>query len=205
MQHPQIAKSSPSGHHSTTLSGYIFATKACIDNRKKTLLNSNTSSTCPHNMAAEICKGVSVTISWLRICLFEPAQYWTQFILYRMDFDYSCSSIVVVRLKRRYAAVYPWSDSENKWKEIFNCCSCFPVRVSYFCRKFSSVEFFEMCVVAELAPVAAVTRTHASVTVNVACFWWTMNEDFGTANADGFYWLLLLVKGWNYYSSKQCV
>jgi len=27
---------SPSGHHQTTLSGYIFATKACIDNWKKT-------------------------------------------------------------------------------------------------------------------------------------------------------------------------
>ena len=27
---------SPSGHHRTTLSGYIFATKARIDNRKKT-------------------------------------------------------------------------------------------------------------------------------------------------------------------------
>jgi len=27
---------SPSGHHPTTLSGYIFATKACIDNREKT-------------------------------------------------------------------------------------------------------------------------------------------------------------------------
>ena len=40
---------SPSGHHRTTLSGYIFATKACIDNRKKTL-SSNISSTCPHNM-----------------------------------------------------------------------------------------------------------------------------------------------------------
>jgi len=26
---------SSSGHHHTTLSGYIFATKACIDNRKK--------------------------------------------------------------------------------------------------------------------------------------------------------------------------
>jgi len=41
---------SPSGHHSTTLSGYIFATKARIDNRKKNLLSSNISSTCPHNM-----------------------------------------------------------------------------------------------------------------------------------------------------------
>jgi len=26
----------PSGHHRTTLSGCVFATKACIDNRKKT-------------------------------------------------------------------------------------------------------------------------------------------------------------------------
>ena len=29
---------------------YIFASKACIDNRKKNLLSSNISSTCPHNM-----------------------------------------------------------------------------------------------------------------------------------------------------------
>jgi len=42
---------SPSRHHRTTLSGYIFATKAYIDNRKKNLLSSNISSTCHHNMA----------------------------------------------------------------------------------------------------------------------------------------------------------
>jgi len=41
---------SPSGHHRTTLSRYIFATKARIDNRKKNLLSSNMSSTRPHNM-----------------------------------------------------------------------------------------------------------------------------------------------------------
>ena len=41
---------SPSGHHRITLSGYIFATKASIDNRKKDLFSSNISSTCPHNM-----------------------------------------------------------------------------------------------------------------------------------------------------------
>jgi len=45
----KIAQKSPSGHHGTTLSGYIFATKARVDNRKK-MLNSNVSSTCPHNM-----------------------------------------------------------------------------------------------------------------------------------------------------------
>jgi len=44
-----------------------FATKACIDNRKKILLSSNTSSTCPRNMVnfgpltAEIGSGVWVT------------------------------------------------------------------------------------------------------------------------------------------------
>jgi len=43
-------KKSPSAHHRTTLSGYIFATKAHIDNRKKNLLSSNVSSRCPHNM-----------------------------------------------------------------------------------------------------------------------------------------------------------
>jgi len=45
----KIAKNSPSGHHRTRLSGYIFATKACI-NRQKNVFNSNTSSTCPDNM-----------------------------------------------------------------------------------------------------------------------------------------------------------
>jgi len=44
-------KKSPFWHHRTTLSGYIFGTKA-IDNRQseKNLLNSNTSSICPDNV-----------------------------------------------------------------------------------------------------------------------------------------------------------
>jgi len=37
-----MTQKSPSAHSRTTLSGYIFATKACIDNRKN-LLNSNMS------------------------------------------------------------------------------------------------------------------------------------------------------------------
>jgi len=59
-----IAENSPSAHHRTTLSGYIFAcTKAHVGNRKK-LLNSNISAICPHNMvnfgplAAEIGSSV---------------------------------------------------------------------------------------------------------------------------------------------------
>jgi len=58
---------SASGHHHTTLSGYIFGTKARIDNWKKNLFSSNTSSTCPYNMmnfgpvVAEILSLVSGT------------------------------------------------------------------------------------------------------------------------------------------------
>jgi len=44
-----MTQKSPSGHHRTNLSG-IFATKACIDNRKKNLLSINTCSICPRNM-----------------------------------------------------------------------------------------------------------------------------------------------------------
>ena len=46
----QDPKKSPSVHHRTTLSGYIFATKARIDNREN-LLSSSMSSGRPHNMA----------------------------------------------------------------------------------------------------------------------------------------------------------
>jgi len=59
----KIAKKSPSVHHHTTLSGYIFATKARIDNWKKNLSN-DISSRRPRNMVnfgllvAEIGSGV---------------------------------------------------------------------------------------------------------------------------------------------------
>ena len=36
--HKKVVKKSPSGHHHTTLSGYIFAIKARIDNRKAKLV-----------------------------------------------------------------------------------------------------------------------------------------------------------------------
>jgi len=56
-------KNAPPKHHRTTLSGYIFTTKARIDNRKKLVKQQcrNTFSTCPDNMvnfcplAADIC------------------------------------------------------------------------------------------------------------------------------------------------------
>jgi len=57
----KITKKPQSGHHRKTLSGYILASKARIDNLKKNLLSSDMSSTCPYNMVnfglltAEIC------------------------------------------------------------------------------------------------------------------------------------------------------
>ena len=43
----KIAKNSPSAHHRTTLSGYIFATKTRIDNRKKIVKQQYLSHTSP--------------------------------------------------------------------------------------------------------------------------------------------------------------
>jgi len=73
---PKSRQRAPSRHHSTTVSGYIFATKACIDNRKKNLLSSNISPTCPHNMmnfgplAADIVSlvwGTPGNFHWFRV------------------------------------------------------------------------------------------------------------------------------------------
>jgi len=50
MQDAKNRQKSPSVHHRTTLSGYIFATKARIDNRK--LVKQHSSSTSPDNMVA---------------------------------------------------------------------------------------------------------------------------------------------------------
>jgi len=47
----KIAKNSPSVHHLTTLSGCIFLQLRHVSTIGKKLLNSNTSSTRPHNMA----------------------------------------------------------------------------------------------------------------------------------------------------------
>jgi len=44
----KIAKKLRSGHHSTTLSGYIFASKAPIDNWKKKTVKQQCLPRCPH-------------------------------------------------------------------------------------------------------------------------------------------------------------
>jgi len=42
----KITKNSPSAHHRTTLLGYIFATEAHIDNRKKRVKQQYLPKTC---------------------------------------------------------------------------------------------------------------------------------------------------------------
>jgi len=91
----KIPKNSPSVHHRTTLSGYISATKAHIDNWKKNLLSSNISSRCPHNMvnfgqlAAEIGPvvwGTPANFNGFRVLLHgtpavgvsQTLQHWTE-------------------------------------------------------------------------------------------------------------------------------
>jgi len=60
----------PVGHHPTTLSGYIFATKACFDDRKKNLLSSNISSTCPPQYGElRPTSGWDHFVSFVRFCV----------------------------------------------------------------------------------------------------------------------------------------
>jgi len=62
---------SPFWHHRTTLLGYVFGTTACINNRKKNLLNSNTSSTCPDNMVKQPTNGWGLLASLGHPCKFQ--------------------------------------------------------------------------------------------------------------------------------------
>jgi len=98
----KVAKNSPSGHHHTALLGYIFATEARINNRKKSLLNSNVSPTCPHNivnfgpLVAEICWRVwGIPANFNRFCILtallhgilvvgvsQTLQCWTEGAIY---------------------------------------------------------------------------------------------------------------------------
>jgi len=50
MQDAKNRQKSPSAHHRTTLSGYIFAIKGTYRQSERNLLSSNISSRCSHNM-----------------------------------------------------------------------------------------------------------------------------------------------------------
>jgi len=82
----KIVKKSPSGHHPTTLTGYIFSIKAHIDNRKK-LVKHQYLSVCSHNMvnfgplAAEIDPvvwGTPANFNGFRVLLFKHQRQRTQ-------------------------------------------------------------------------------------------------------------------------------
>jgi len=109
-------KKLPFWHHRTTLSSYIFGTKVRIDNRKKNLLNSNTSSTCPDNMvnfsplAAEIGSGVwgtpanfngfcilaALLHGTLVVDVSQTLQHWTEGATYIRPSHWLLAHILVV-------------------------------------------------------------------------------------------------------------
>jgi len=79
----KIAKNSPSGHHRTTLLGYVLQLRH-ISTIGKKLLNSDVSPTCPHNMmnfgplAAEICWrvwGTPANFNRFRVLAFVTARH----------------------------------------------------------------------------------------------------------------------------------
>ena len=109
----KIVKNSPSGHHHTTLSHYTFATKARVDNQKKNLLKSNTSSTCPHNMAnfgpltAEIGLPVWGTpANFNRFCLLAALLHGTLVVGPTILYTYLFTKQVVQLTKQTSTVIY---------------------------------------------------------------------------------------------------
>jgi len=120
-----IAKMSPSGHHRTILSGYIFTTKACIDNRKKSFLSSNIFLTCPYNMvnfgplAAEIC--------W-RVCG-SPANFNGFRVLAALMHGFLV--VALNRGRHLYSAGRPsrWALAHiSSWRFFWSCISSEPAQ-----------------------------------------------------------------------------
>jgi len=110
----KIAKKSPSGYRRTTLSGYIFATKACIDNREKNLLSSNISSTCPHNMvnfglsAAKICWRVWGTPANLNgFCVLEALLHSTLVVSVSQSLRRLTEGATYIRQSGHHAGHWP--------------------------------------------------------------------------------------------------
>jgi len=107
----------------TTLSGYIFATKAGIDNRKKNLLSSNMSSTCPHIMVnfspvtAEIGSGVWGTrANFNRFCVLAALLHGSQVVSVSQTLRCWTEGATYVRQGDHHA---------GRWAHILVFLSCF--------------------------------------------------------------------------------
>jgi len=75
-----LDKKSPSAHHRTTLSGYIFAIKARIDNWKN-LFSSDINSSCPHNMVNfGILAAETVSLVWSTPANFNGFRFLAAFL-----------------------------------------------------------------------------------------------------------------------------
>ena len=116
----KIAPKSSSWHHHTTLSGCTFATKAYIDNRKK-LLNSNTSSVCPHNMVnfGPLTAGIGLGV-WGTPGNFNGFRVLASLLRRRRSMEANPTCTVFGRLLAWYA-IYTFSGSRAPWRNFATC------------------------------------------------------------------------------------
>jgi len=144
-------KKSPFAHHRTNLSGYIFATKPCIGNRKKNLLNSNTSSRCPHNIVyfgplmAEICWRV-----WGTPANFDGFRILPSFLQRRHSLEANQTCTMFGHLLGCYTicifsgALAPWQNFAG-WKIHFTCKSCILVYWQRYCTTLQQRASTKLC------------------------------------------------------------
>ena len=105
----KIAKKSPSAHHRTTLFGYIFATKARIDNRKKNLLRSNISSRCPYNMV-----NFGLLTAEIRWRVWQGCSLGLDVSVSRRSRDVVSKRLGLVSVSRKHGKVSILSRTENQ-------------------------------------------------------------------------------------------
>ena len=98
----KIAKKSPFGHHRTTLSGYIFANKACIDSWKQILLSSNISSTCPPQYGE-----------------LRPTSGWDRFGCFGAQVIQQVSRIGSVTARHSSSGRQPNFAALNRWRHLY--------------------------------------------------------------------------------------
>ena len=160
----KIAKNSPSGHHHTTLPGYIFATKTRIDNRKKNLLSSSVSPTCPHNivnfhpLAAEVrwrvwdtpgnfngfCILAALLHGTLVVGVSQTLWRWTGGAIYIRQSGHSFVSFFISRLQQSICSKLSFKMPQN-----LKCLAAVPCDLSLItipisnCRLFSDFNISE--------------------------------------------------------------
>jgi len=143
MQDPKIVKNSPSEHQRTTLSGYIFATKAYIGNRKscKTAISP---SQCSHNMVN-----------------FDPLAANIFSLVWGTPANFNGFRVLVSLLQRRR-----WTEANktlrNVWPSVRLVHYIYTFGGSCLVTKFCQVQHLFLCLSLALSYFGSVTARHSS-------------------------------------------